>query len=122
MFSGVQWGQSAFGVTAKNPCTSIEFFVQLVKIMITCRLIKFKGLRNNQIVILKMDNLILEVAHQATDQNNLLVRPDQAVVFVQICQPKSFQGAQIGDSAALYLDNKDFWRNLHTILREKAIV
>jgi hypothetical protein len=69
-----------------------------------------------------MDNLIIEIAHQSTDKSNMLVRPDQASTFVKICQPKSFQGAKIGDSVQLFLDDKDFWRNLYTVLREKAIV
>jgi hypothetical protein len=50
------------------------------------------------------------------------VRPDQATVFLQICQPKSFIGAIVGESVTLYLNNKDFWRNLHTSLKENSTV
>lgn len=69
-----------------------------------------------------MDNLLIEIAHQATDKSSMLIRPDQAAVFLQICQPKSFQGALIGDTVFNYIDDKDFWRNLYTVLKEKATV
>jgi hypothetical protein len=71
-----------------------------------------------------MSHIVLAITKEAK-QNRVSITPEQAPQLVSLLQPKSFVACEVNDDSSTsfaFLQDKDFWRNLHATLKDDSIV